>query len=120
HNLLRVVVKRSNRDHWSHTVQRMRTRMAALPMPDLTQEENTKIIDYLVKNFSEVQPYDANSRLPRTLVTGKAVKYRAVTYDLVNTHAEPHDVAVDPKGNPWVSERAGKLGKLDVKTLQFT
>src|SRR5262249_40711669 len=46
--------------------------------------------------------------------------YRAVTYDLVNTHAEPHDVAMDPQGNAWVSERAGKLGKLDTKTLQFT
>ena len=48
------------------------------------------------------------------------MQYRAVTYELVNTHAEPHDVAVDPKGNAWVSERAGKLGRLDAKTLEFT
>src|SRR5262249_44193394 len=39
HNLLRVVVKRSNADHWAHTVERMRTRMVALPMPDLTDAE---------------------------------------------------------------------------------
>jgi streptogramin lyase len=76
-------------------------------------------VSYLVKNFGEIQPYDANTRLPRTLMTGKAVQYRAVTYALVNTHAEPHDVAVDPKGNAWVSERAGKLGRLDTKTLEF-
>jgi virginiamycin B lyase len=43
-----------------------------------------------------------------------------VQYDLVNNHAEPHDVAVDPKGNPWVAERAGKLGRLDARTLEFT
>ncbi len=67
-----------------------------------------------------MQPYDANSRLPRTLLSGKAVSYRAVTYDLVNTHAEPHDVAADPQGNAWVSERAGKLGKFDPRALTFT
>src|SRR6476661_1750187 len=33
HNLLRVVVKRSNRDHWSHTVARMRTRMVTANVP---------------------------------------------------------------------------------------
>ena len=42
-----------------------------------------------------------------------------VTYDLVNTHAEPHDVAADPKGNAWVSERAGKLGRFNPNTLEF-
>ncbi len=120
HNVLRIVVKRSNKDDWSHTVQRMRTRMAIALQPDLTQAENDSIVNYLTAHFGEVQPYDANSRLPRTLVTGKALHYRAVTYSLVNTHAEPHDVAVDPHGNAWVSERAGKLGKLDAKTLQFT
>ena len=34
--------------------------------------------------------------------------------------SEPHDVAVDPHGNGWVSQRAGKLGKLDPKTLEYT
>ena len=120
HDLLRIVVKRSNHDHWDHTVARMRTRMAAAQIPDLTDQENATIVNYLSKNFGEVQPYDGNSRLPRKLLSGKAVNYRVVTYDLVNTHAEPHDVAVDPDGNAWVSERAGKLGRLDAKTLQFT
>jgi len=119
HDLLRVVVKRSNQDHWSHTVERMRTRMVTASQQDLTEGQYTSIVNYLVKNFGELQPYDPNSRLPRTLLTGKAVQYRAVVYDLVNTHAEPHDVAVDPKGNAWVSERAGKLGRLDTKTLEF-
>jgi streptogramin lyase/mono/diheme cytochrome c family protein len=120
HNLMRVVVKRSNADHWSHTVTRMRTRMVVASVPDLSDAEAATIVKYLVAHFPEVQPYDGNSRLPRTLLTGKALKYRAVTYDLVNTHAEPHDVAMDPQGNAWVSERAGKLGKLDAKTLEFT
>ncbi|HEY7301099.1 MAG TPA: carboxypeptidase regulatory-like domain-containing protein [Xanthobacteraceae bacterium] len=120
HDLLRVVVKRSNRDDWNHTVARMRTRMSVAQIPDLSEQENTTIVNYLSAHFGERQPYDANSRLPRKLLTGKAVNYRVVTYDLVNTHAEPHDVAVDPDGNAWVSERAGKLGRLDAKTLQFT
>jgi virginiamycin B lyase len=120
HDLRRVVVKRSNRDHWAHTATRMRTRMLTANMPDLTEAEYDTIVDYLVENFPEVQRYDANSRLPRNYLTGKAVNYRAVTYDLVNTHAEPHDVAADPQGNAWVSERAGKLGKFDPRALTFT
>ena len=120
HDLQRVLVKRSDDDDWSHTIGRMRTRMTVAGIPDLTAAENKEVVDYLAGKFPLVQPYDANSRLPHTTLTGKAVNYRAVTYDLVNHHAEPHDVAVDPKGNPWVAERAGKLGRLDAKTLEFT
>ena len=119
HDLQRVIVKRSDRDDWDHTVARMRTRMTVASIPDLTPAETSAVVDYLSEKFPLVQPYDANSRLPRTVLTGKAVNYRAVQYELVNTHAEPHDVAVDPKGNPWVAERAGKLGRLDAKTLEF-
>jgi streptogramin lyase/mono/diheme cytochrome c family protein len=120
HDLRRTVVKRSNLDHWRHTVARMRTRMSVASIPDLSDAETNAIVNYLAAKFPEVQPYDANSRLPRAVLKGKALQYRVVTYDLVNTHAEPHDVAVDPQGNAWVSERAGKLGRLDGKTLEFT
>jgi len=121
HDLLRVVVKRSNKDHWAHTVERMRGQMFIRSMPDLTGDETATIVNYLATRFGEVQPYDANSRLPRTLLTGKTVNYRVVTYDLVNSHAEPHDVAMDPQGNAWVSEQnSSKLGRLDGKTLEFT
>jgi streptogramin lyase len=120
HDLRRVVVKRSSGDHWAHTTTRMRTRMTAANIPDLTELEYETIVNYLAANFPEVQPYDANSRLPRTLLSGQAMNYRVVTYSLVNAHAEPHDVAADPQGNAWVSERAGKLGKFDPRTLMFT
>ena len=120
HNMRRVVVKRAGRDDWDHIVARMRTRMAVLKMTDLTPSEITTIVDYLAKAFPPIMAYDANSRMPRTLVKGKALSYRVVTYDLVNHYAEPHDVAMDPKGNAWVAERAGKLGKFDPKTLTFT
>jgi len=119
HDLQRVVVKRSDRDDWNHTVGRMRTRMTVAQIPDLTAAETATVVNYLSEKFPLVQPYDANSRLPRTVLAGKAVEYRAVQYELVNHHAEPHDVAVDPKGNPWVEERTGKLGRLDAKTLEF-
>jgi virginiamycin B lyase len=89
-------------------------------IPDLTEDETATIVNYLTTEFGEIQSYDANSRLPRTLLTGKAVNYRVVTYDLVNKHAEPHDVAVDPQGNAWVSEQnAAKLGRFDGKTFEF-
>jgi streptogramin lyase/mono/diheme cytochrome c family protein len=120
HTLQRVLVKRSNKGDWEHTIQRMRTRMLGANVPDLSEAENNAIVDYLASKFGEVQPYDANSRLSRVLMTGKALNYRAVTYALVNTHAEPHDVAMDPDGNAWVSERAGKIGRLNPKTLEFT
>ena len=115
------MVKRSNElGDWEHTVQRMRTRMLGANVPDLSEADNNAIVAYLASKFGEAQPDDANSRLSRVLMTGKALHYRAVTYGLVNTHAEPHDVAMDPDGNAGVSERAGKIGKLNPKTLEFT
>ncbi len=120
HDLQRVLVKRSDADDWNHTVGRMRTRMMVAKIPDLTADETKQVVNYLAEKFPLIQPYDPNSRLPHATLTGKAVNYRAVQYELVNHHAEPHDVAVDPKGNPWVAERAGKLGHLDAKTLEFT
>src|SRR5258707_9519897 len=101
HDLQRVVVKRSDPDNWNHTIGRMRTRMPVAGIPDLTPAETTAVVNYLSERFPLVQPYDANSRLPKTVLAAKAVKYRAGQYDLVNIHAEPHDVPVDPKGNPW-------------------
>ena len=120
HDLQRTVANRSDPDHWGHTVKRMRTRMIVASMPDLTEQQYQTIVKYLSDKFGPLQPYDANSRLPRTLASGKALNYRAVQYALVDTHAEPHDVAVDPSGNAWVGERAGKLGRLDRNTLEFT
>jgi virginiamycin B lyase len=119
HDLKRVVVKRSGHGDWDHIVARMRARMVATPMPDLTDADATTITNYLAVNFKEVQPYDANSRLPTALLQGKALHYRAVTYDLDNHYAEPHDVASDPQGNAWVAERAGKLGRFDPNSLVF-
>ena len=119
HNSDRVVVKRTDRDDWGHIVTRMRTRMVAANMADIANDDANKISDYLAANFSPLQPRDPNNRLPTTLMQGKALKYRAVTYDLANKYAEPHDVAMDPQGNAWVAERAGKLGRWDPRTLEF-
>jgi virginiamycin B lyase len=120
HDLLRVVVKRSSHDDWDHTVTRMRTRMTSSSIPDLSDADAATITNYLSAKFPVVQPYDPNSRLPTALLQGKALHYRVVTYDLANHHAEPHDVASDPQGHAWVAERAGKLGRFDPNTLEFT
>ena len=60
-----------------------------------------------------MQPYDANSRLPTALLQGKALHYRAVTYDLANHLRRAARRRVDPQGIAWVAERAGKLGRFD-------
>jgi virginiamycin B lyase len=115
----RIVVSRLDREHWQHTIAAMRANMHAVNMPDLTDAEVGQALDYLAANFKPTVPVDANSRLPRTLMQSESLKYRVVQYTLVNGYAEPHDVAVDPKGNGWVAERAGKIGHLDPKTLEF-
>jgi len=110
------------RDRWTFTVRRMRGRMQTAKIRDLTEDEARLAIDYLSANFPPTRAQDLNDRLPRTLLEGKALRYRAVQYDISDTNvgAEPHDVAVDPHGNGWVSQRTGKLGRLDPKSLEYT
>ncbi len=110
------------REDWAFTVRRMRARIRTAKLRDLTPEEAKLAIDYLSTNFAPTRSVDLNDRLPSALLEGKALHYRAVQYDISDTMvgAEPHDIAVDPHGNGWVSERAGKLGKLDPKTLEYT
>jgi virginiamycin B lyase len=119
HNLQRIVVKRTLLVEWQHIIERMRGTMGIMNVPDISNGDAATIANYLAANFKPDQPYDPNGRLPRELLTGKATKYRAVTYDLVDRFAEPHDTAADPNGNAWVAERAGKLGRFDPKTYEF-
>jgi streptogramin lyase len=119
HDVQRIVVKRTTLPEWAHIIERMRGAMAIASIPDISNDEAAAMANYLTVTFKADQAYDANSRLPRDLLTGKAVKYRSVTYDLGNHFAEPHDVAADPQGNAWVAERAGKLGRFDPKTYEF-
>jgi virginiamycin B lyase len=122
HNTERFIGFHMPRDRWAFTVRRMRGRMRTAKIRDLTADEAKLAIDYLSTNFPPTRPVDLNDRLPRTLLQGKALYYRAVQYDISDTNvgAEPHDVAVDPHGNGWVSQRTGKLGRLDPKTLEYT
>ena len=119
HDVQRIMVKRTSENEWSHIVARMRTRMAAANQPVVNDEDTKKIVAYLSASFKPIQSYDPNSRLPTDLLQGKALKYRAVTYDLADHFAEPHDVASDPQGNAWVGERAGRVGRFDPRTLEF-
>lgn len=122
HNTERFVGFHMPREDWAFTLRRMRARMRTAKIRDLSPDEAKLALDYLSTNFAPVRQVDLNDRLPRTLLEGKALHYRAVQYDIVDTvvGTEPHDVAVDPHGNGWVSQRAGKLGKLDPKTLEYT
>jgi streptogramin lyase len=122
HDTERFIGFHMPRDRWAFTVRRMRGRMRTAKIRDLTPEEAKLAIDYLSTNFAPTRSGDLNDRLPRTLLEGKALHYRAVQYDISDTNpgSEPHDVAVDPHGNGWVSQRVGKLGRLDSKTLEYT
>jgi virginiamycin B lyase len=119
HDVQRIVVKRTVHDEWQHIITRMRGAMAIAQIPDISNQDAATIADYLTASFKPEHPTDPNGRLPRELLTGKATKYRAVTYDLADHFAEPHDTAADPTGNAWVAERAGKLGRFNPKTYEF-
>jgi mono/diheme cytochrome c family protein len=80
HNLQRIVVKRTPLAEWQHIIERMRGTMGIQNIPDISNDDAAKIANYLAANFKPDQPYDPNGRLPRELLTGKATKYRAVTY----------------------------------------
>jgi streptogramin lyase len=110
------------RDRWAFTVRRMRGNIRTAKLRDLTEDEIKLAIDYLSTNYPPRGPVDLNDRLPRALLEGQALRYRAVQYDISDTNvgAEPHDVAVDPHGNGWVSQRIGKFGRLDAKTLEYS
>jgi virginiamycin B lyase len=122
HDLERFIGFHMPREDWQFTIRRMRARMRTAKLRDLSPDEAKLAMDYLSSNFAPTRQVDLNDRLPHTFLDGKALHYRAVQYDIVDTMvgSEPHDVAVDPHGNGWVSQRAGKLGKLDPNTLEYT
>ncbi|OFW43612.1 MAG: hypothetical protein A3J28_09660 [Acidobacteria bacterium RIFCSPLOWO2_12_FULL_60_22] len=116
-----VLRTRATRNRWQNTVNSMRQNIRNQGQKDLTEEEAKTLVDYLATNFKPEMDYDDNSRLPRTLLQGKARKYRVVQYNIENDEAEPHDIAVDPYGNGWANQRTGgKLGRLDGKTLEYS
>jgi virginiamycin B lyase len=122
HDTERFVGFHMPREDWAFTIRRMRARIRTAKIRDLSEDEAKLALDYLSTNFAPVRQTDLNDRLPRTLLEGKALHYRAVQYDIYDTSlgSEPHDVAVDPHGNGWVSQRSGKLGKLDPNTLEYS
>lgn len=120
HGVDRIMSYHMDREHWDHTVMGMRANMRTGKLRDLSDDEAKQAVDYLTANFKPLRSPDPNDRLPRTLLDGKTLKYRVVQYSLTDGYAEPHDVAVDPRGNGWVAERAGRIGHLDPTTLAFT
>ncbi len=127
HDAARIVNARYDRDRWTAVVDDMQTyALGSDSAKPLTSQEVNVLLDYLVANFSTArngrtrQIVDPNSRLPRTLMKGDAMKYMAVEFELPNTKAEPHEVTVDNLGNGWVTQRTGgKLGRFDVNTFTY-
>src|ERR1700737_4480034 len=78
HETERFVGFHMPRDRWAFPVPRMRGNMRTAKLRDLTEDEAKLAIDYLSANFPPRGPEDLNSRLPRTLLEGKALRYRAV------------------------------------------
>src|SRR5262245_13621938 len=82
HNDNRIVIKRSDANDWAFTIKRMRANMYAASLPDLTDEQANTISKYLADNFKPLTGTDENSRFPRKLATGEALKFRVVTNNL--------------------------------------
>jgi len=120
HNDNRIVLERSDAADWGFTIKRMRINLAAAGLPDLSEQDASAITKYLSDNFKPLTGTDENARMPRTLATGDATKFRVVTYNLPRPYSEPHDIAVDPTGVAWAAERAGFLIRFDPKLLEFT
>jgi len=110
-----------NRDGWQSSIDEMRTYMRDGGTHDLSNQEADLLVDYMATHFPPLPTPDPNSRLPRTLMQGKAMHYRVVQYELENVAADTHDVAVDPDGIGWANQRdGGKLSRFDPETLEHS
>jgi virginiamycin B lyase len=127
HDAARIVNARYDRERWQAVVDDMQTyALGSDAAKPLTSQEVNVLMDYLAANFSSArngrtrETVDPNSRLPRTLMKGDAMKYMAVEFELPNNKAEPHEVTVDNLGNGWVTQRTGgRLGRFDVNTFTY-
>jgi streptogramin lyase/cytochrome c5 len=126
HDAQRIVRSHGEPARWQQVIGTMRlyAQGSTLAKP-LTDDEEKVLLAYVSTNFGPLpggpkpKP-DPLSRLPRTLLPPEARDYIVVEYELLNTRAEPHEMAVDPRGNGWVSQRVGgKLGRLDAETLSY-
>jgi streptogramin lyase/cytochrome c5 len=127
HDTERIVRSRGSAARWHEVLQSMQLYAQGSTLAKaITDDEAKVLLAYLSSNFgpnaggARPKP-DPFSRLPRTLMPPAARDYIVVEYELPNTRAQPHEVAVDGNGNGWVTQRVGgRLGRLDVKTLQYT
>jgi streptogramin lyase len=126
HDSQRIVRSRGAPARWQQVIDTMKAyaQGSTLATP-ITDDEEKVLIAYVSANFGpapggpKAKP-DAFSRLPRTLQPPEARDYVVVEYELNNPRAEPHEMAVDPTGNGWVTQRVGgKLGRLDAQTLNY-
>jgi streptogramin lyase len=126
HDAQRIVRQRNDQARWTQLLSTMKAYAtgSTLAKP-ITDDEQGTLLSYMLANFGpgaggpKAKP-DPLSRLPRALVPPEARDYIVVEYELTNGRAEPHEMAVDPLGNGWVSQRVGgKIGRLDINTLNY-
>jgi streptogramin lyase/cytochrome c5 len=126
HDTQRIVRQHNDPARWQQLLSTMQSyaQGSTLAKP-ISDDEAKVLLTYVTANFGPgaggpKPPPDPLSRLPRTLLPPQARDYIVVEYELANGRAEPHEMAVDPIGNGWVSQRVGgKIGKLDVHTLSY-
>jgi streptogramin lyase len=126
HDAQRIVRSRGAPTRWQQVLGTMKLyAQGSTVAKPITDDEEKVLLAYVSTNFGPApggpkpKP-DPLSRLPRTLQPPEARDYQVVEYELANTRAEPHEMAVDPSGNGWVTQRVGgKLGRLDVHTLSY-
>ena len=140
HGVVDVISARKTPEKWRETYERMYDDLYGMRKPIVAQsnedQENAVVLDYLSMSFAPNVPVDPkvvsqwflqpggpshpNRNLPTTLLKGTAAKYVAMEFSLPKG-SSPHDVAVDTKGNAWVTERnTGMLGRFDPATSSYT
>src|SRR5262249_33889265 len=123
HFLHRLTQMRWSHKNWEKKIAWMRERLPERPGSiGWTDEEEKILVDYLAKNFSNTTAKpDLNGRLSRTLLQGAATRYIAVDFEIPNSDAALHDIAVDPRGIAWVNQlNEYKIGRFDPNTYGFT
>jgi streptogramin lyase/mono/diheme cytochrome c family protein len=120
HTVNRIAASRKDANEWANTIQDMQERREGSGFPVISDEDVEALYNYLVENLPPIDAPDPNARLPRELMTGEAMHYRVVQYNLPNIGAEPHDVAVDPWGHGWANQRVGgKVSHFNPITYEY-
>lgn len=122
HTVNRIAASRKTENEWAGTLEYMGELREGMGMPAMSDDDLASLHAYLSENLPALESApDPNSRFPRELMTGEAMNYRVVQFDIPSAGSEPHDVAVDPWGHGWANQRVGgMISRFDPVTYEYS